>query len=174
MRIYLSGSLDGRTKKEIEDEHRPYRKAISKRGWGYYDPFEKESTIITHRVTVDRTNMLMEEIVHIDKVEIKNSDVLLVMTGDISSKGTFLEIGYARYHLVMPVIAVAPVHASGKHTSWLTTEADYIARDYKEALKICDLKWGTPEKRLLWRCTILANHGRGTDVHDTIKKHFKL
>lgn len=174
MQLYLSGSLDGRTKQEIEKEHRPVRKAVLKMNWKFFDPFLKERRMISHIVTVDRTRMLMEEIVHIDKVAIKDSDILLVLTGDISSKGTFLEIGYARYHLVMPVVAIAPIHAAGRHTSWLSTEVDYVARDYKESLKMIDLKWGTPEKRLIWRCSILAEHKRHVEVKESLEKYFKV
>jgi hypothetical protein len=83
-----------------------------------------------------------------------------------------MEIGYNRYLLAKPVVAIAPKHKSGEMSSWLTTEADYLARDYKEALDIIVERWGTPEKRLIWRCRILALHQRIDSVERAIKAYF--
>lgn len=171
---YMCGKLTNRTKQEILAEHEPIRKLIEERGGAYEDPFEKEEGLFKkkQRCGFEGMQTSIKEVVHIDKEMIKQSDILLFMTGDIPSYGSLLEVGYVRYHLVRPVIAIAPKHRDGEISSWLTTEVDYLARDYKDALDTMVSRWGTPEKRLLWRCRILANHKRVEDIEKAIRYYF--
>lgn len=173
--IYMGGKLSGRTKQEIEDEHLPIRNGIKDRGGAYLDPFEKEAALFKKQQLCgfEGLKQSIKEVVHLDKEMIKQVDVLLVLTGDVPSYGTLLEIGYARYLLAKPIVAIAPKHKSGEYQSWLTTEVDYLAQDYKDALDIIVDRWGTPEKRLLWRVNVLANHLRIDGVRRTLLEYFK-
>lgn len=173
--VYMGGKLTGRTKEEIVKEHEPIRAEIIQRGGFYLDPFEKEEALFKkkQRCGFEGLRQSIKEVVHLDKEMIKQVDVLLVITGDIPSYGTLLEIGYARYLLAKPVVAIAPKHKSGEMQSWLTSEADYLAQDYKDALDIIVDAWGTPEKRLLWRTDVLANHQRTDAIKRALLEYFK-
>jgi len=174
-RVYMCGKLTGRTKDDILKEHEPIREAIVKRGGAYEDPFEKEESLFKKRQKCgfEGINQSISEVVHLDKTMIKRSDILLYMTGDIPSTGSLLEVGYARYLHIKPIIVISPKHHSREMLSWLTVEADYIAKDYEDALDTLVDKWGTPERRLKWRCELLAKHGRSAEVGQMIRDYIK-
>lgn len=164
--IYMGGRLTGRTKAEILAEHKPIRKAIMAKGWKYIDPFEKEEALFqAHEQCGFETQKLpMREIISIDKQYIRESNIYLYLTGDIPSYGSLLEFGYARYQLVMPMVVIAPKHASGEIKNWLNVEADALVDTYNDALDVIAIKWASNAQRILWRHIILRLHGRSAEI----------
>lgn len=175
--LYLSGKFTGRTKQEILEERKPIKAEILKRGWEYVCPFEKEEGLfkINEKCSIEKVKQDIGVTISLDKYYIREQcNILLYLTGDTPSYGSLLEVGYARYHLVKPIIVVSPLHTSQKLTTWLTHESDYIATTYQEALDIINERWGTIEQRLTWTCGLLAKHGRAPEVTQLLTEYFKL
>jgi hypothetical protein len=174
--LYLSGKFTGRPKHEIIEERKPIKAEIIKRGWTYVCPFEKEEGLFktNEKCSIEKLKQEIGVTISLDKHYIKDDcQVLLYLTGDTPSCGSLLEVGYARYHLVKPIVTISPLHASQKMTTWLTKESDYIAPDYIDALDIINERWGTREKRLIWTCNLLAKHSRGDEVKKLLIDYFK-
>jgi hypothetical protein len=173
--IYISGKFTGRTRTDIIEERKPIKHEILKRGWEYVCPFEKEEGLFkpNEKCSIEKLKQEIGKTISLDKMYIRDKcNILLYITGDTPSCGSLLEVGYSRYHLVRPVVTISPAHVSGKVTTWLTHESDYVSPDYINALDMIDERWGTREKRIIWTCTLLARHGRSADVDKILTTYF--
>lgn len=132
--VYLGGKLGDRTYEECIAERNKAKKLLEEHGITVIDPLRGKEYLVGK--TISRYEkpggMEISEIIVRDKYNLKRSDLLLILTGDEVSDGTWLEFGYAKYKLDLPVVMVAPTRV-GQH-GWSNYEADYIARSLEEAV----------------------------------------
>lgn len=132
--VYLGGRLENRTYEECLAERNKARELLEERGIKVIDPLRGKEYLAGKTLSRNEKpgGMDIAEIIARDKYDLKRSDLLLILTGDDVSDGTWLEFGYARYKLDIPVVMVAPSRI-GKH-GWSNYEATYIARDLNHAV----------------------------------------
>jgi hypothetical protein len=82
-----------------------------------------------------------------DKFLIKNSHVLLDITGPSKSQGLLHEIGLSRYFLFKPIVRVMKL----KGPSIAIEEDDLCVSTVEEAANLIIKEFGTPWKRLKWK-----------------------
>ena len=125
--VYLSGRLENRTYEECLAERNKARELLEERGIKVINPLRGKDYL--EGKTISRFEkpggMDIAEIIARDKYDLKRSDLLLILTGDEVSDGTWLEFGYAKYKLEIPVVMIAPTRI-GQY-GWSNHEADYIA-----------------------------------------------
>lgn len=125
--VYLGGKIGGRTYWECAGERARAKQALEERGIKVINPLRGKDYL--EGKTISRFEkpggMDIAEIIARDKYDLKRSDLLLILTGDEVSDGTWLEFGYAKYKLEIPVVMIAPTRI-GQY-GWSNHEADYIA-----------------------------------------------
>jgi len=118
LRIYISGCFAGRLPNDVKSERERARNLIRKNGMHEIDPAAAEQTIWGRRkISKKMSRSFMTIMVKNDKYLIRRSDVLLVITGDIISDGTYKEVDYAQ-RIEIPVVMVAPKRHSGELMGW--------------------------------------------------------
>ncbi len=132
--VYLAGRMEGRTYDECIKERNKARELLEAHGITAIDPLRGKEFLLGRKISRDEKpgGMNIAEIVARDKYDIRRSDLLFILTGDDISDGTWLEFGYARYKLDIPVIMLAPSRI-GKY-GWSNYEAAYIAEDLEHAI----------------------------------------
>ncbi len=130
MKIYLCGPINGCT----DDEAINWRD-VAKAIWGEancIDPMRRDyrGKEIGH----------VSEIVELDKLDIRESDILLANCWQ-PSVSTSMEIMYA-YTIGVPVIAIVPEGA--RVSPWLNYHALYIVHSLVDAANFIYDEWGKP------------------------------
>jgi len=130
-RVYLAGKLTGRTVSDVLRERQAVAQLLGHSGLEPVDPFLDHfpnGVVPDHLAdrVVDTTfeqslGLEKEDIVRRDKELLEGCDAVLVLTGDDISSGTWLEFGYARYKLGLPVVVV-----SSAPTTWTVVEASAV------------------------------------------------
>jgi nucleoside 2-deoxyribosyltransferase len=135
MKIYLSGSLVGRTVKEVKKERLFATKLFDKAGVEVIDPalFEKQDHAKKFNTIINLD--FMRKLVGIEKFAIDHCDALVILTGDKITSGTWLEFGYAKYHCKIPVILISKKHYRKQFVSWSNVEADVVVETVPQAVK---------------------------------------
>lgn len=133
--VYLGGTMDGRTYEECAQERNKARRMLEASGIKVIDPLRGKSFLKGKTISRDvkPNGMDIGEIIARDKYDLGRSDLLLILTGDTPSDGTWLEYGYAKYFLDIPVVLIAPSRV-GKN-GWSNHEAAYIAKDLHDAVQ---------------------------------------
>lgn len=136
--IYLAGSIRGKNagdvikffnanQKYIEDRFKEANipvKILSPIRGKHCDDEGKEWT----------SQYSLHEIIERDENDVRNSDMILIQTGDEPSDGTWFEFGLAHYVCKIPVVMVAPLRKEGKKKSWSNHKATYIGDSLKDAV----------------------------------------
>lgn len=132
--VYLGGKLGDRTYWECAGERSWAKQLLEERGISVLNPLRGKGYLAGKTISRHKKpgGMDIAEIIARDKYDLKRSDLLLILTGDEVSDGTWLEFGYAKYKLDIPVVMVAPTRIG--QCSWSNHEADYIARSLEEAV----------------------------------------
>ena len=121
LRVYLSGCLAGRYATEVTAERAEATKTLARYGLRAVDPAESQSILWgagkKAKVTKQMKRKLMETMVIRDKGLIRRSDVLLLLTGDIISDGSYKEVDFAQ-RCEIPVVIVSPKRYTEELMGW--------------------------------------------------------
>ena len=138
VQIYVSGALTGRKVVEVKRERTWVKMLLTQAGFQPVDPFLRHfpdgipTTLLDCSVDgefVKRLGLSEKQIVEQDKKLLQDCDAVLIITGDTITSGTWLEFGYARYRLGIPVVVV-----SQNPSTWTTAEATHVAGNVDEAI----------------------------------------
>jgi len=133
--IYLSGSMEDRNFNEVLLERAHAESRLMAEGFTVFDPFDCIETI-DGDIAVERYEGLeMSEIVARDELAIKNSDAIIVLTGDNPTTGTWFEFAFAHYCVKIPIVVIAPNIKEGKKQNWTTYKATKVVSDIDTAAK---------------------------------------
>jgi len=132
-RVYLAGAMGGRLGSEVLTERAHATQVLEENGVEVYDPAAGEGIDPALPVDLQMSYLQMKNFVAKDEFAIRNSHVLLVLTGDRSSEGTAWEMGLAHFELGIPVVLVAPKRASGQLMGFSNIKADAIFATVEEA-----------------------------------------
>ena len=121
LRCYLSGCLAGRYAAEVTEERALATKVLAKCGLRAIDPAEAQSALWGSskkaKVSKSMKRKLMTTMVIRDKSLIRRSDILLLLTGDIISDGSYKEVDYAQ-RCEIPVVLVSPKRYTEELMGW--------------------------------------------------------
>jgi nucleoside 2-deoxyribosyltransferase len=121
LRVYLSGCLAGRYATEVTAERAEATKILAQHNLRAVDPAESQSILWGSgkkaKVTKKMKRKLMATMVKRDKALIRKSDILLVLTADIISDGTFREMDFAQ-RCEIPVVIVSPKRYTEELMGW--------------------------------------------------------
>ena len=133
--VYLAGTMEGRSYEECVTERNVAKMLLNQRGIRVLDPLRGKEYLAGKIINRDEkpNGVYIGEIIARDKYDLERSDLLLILTGDVPSDGTWLEYGYAKYMLDIPVVLIAPLRI-GKN-GWSNHEATYIAKSLEDAVK---------------------------------------
>lgn len=131
--VYLAGAMGGRLGQEVLDERAAARKACEDAGLEVIDPAEHEDIDPLKMVDLRMSLVTMKNFVAKDEFAIRQSNALLVLTGDRVSDGTSWEMGLAHYELHIPVVLVAPKRAASELVGFSNIKADAIFSTVEDA-----------------------------------------
>lgn len=146
MRIYLSGCLAGRYAAEVTAERSKATQILGKYNLRAVDPAESQQILWGSRknstISKKMKRRLMETMVHRDKWLIRRSDILLVLTGDIISDGTYKEVDYAQ-RCEIPVVLIAPKRYTEELMGWtnILVPKDHIFPTMEKAISFIKRKY---------------------------------
>lgn len=150
---YVAHAITGRTGRSLNAESRATAAALAEYSMIGLDPVLIEKIPDTDEIIPNRPDSGGKEIWGADEAAIRQAHVLLDITPELKSEGVLWEIGYARFFLWKPVIRVYKP-GSSPHMAMIF-KGDVIAFSLEEAAKIIHERWGTRNKRNLWRIKML-------------------
>ena len=116
--VYLGGNLNNREYNEVRKERDYIITKLRKVGIRVLDPLRNKSRDVDGKIL---TNFSIKELIDRDKRDLQIADLLVILTGDICSDGSWLEFGYMKYKLDKPVIIFAPTRKG--NMSWSDYES---------------------------------------------------
>ncbi len=134
MRVYLAGAMGGRMGSEVLEERYHATQLLEAADIEVYDPAANEDVYAGKIIDLRLDYITMKNYVAKDEFAIRNSHVLLVLTGDRSSEGTAWEMGFAHYEVGIPVVLVAPRRVAGELMGFSNIKADAIFATVEEAV----------------------------------------
>lgn len=142
IRVYLSGSMANRFAAEVKAERAEATQILSKYGLHAVDPAASEGQLWgnhkTAKISAKFKRKVMEVMVWQDLFLIRRCDILLVLTGDKCSDGTWNEISYAR-SIGIPVVFVSPerLRKNNPIMGWtnILTPRDHFFADVRRAAR---------------------------------------
>lgn len=143
LRVYLAGSMGGRSSEEVIRERQKAAVCCERYGMMPVDPGRLERKQWGKKISLKTPQRIMDGFVDKDLFLIRRSDVLLVLTGDSPSDGTWTEKTYAKM-IGLPVVLVSPKRASGRLVGWANSKrwADKVCPDIESAVKYIARTWG--------------------------------
>lgn len=145
VRLYLAGSVVGRSAKDVREERQAAAEAVRARGWIPVDPLAGEHTTLKGRRNIqdDHAELTPANIARKDRYAIEHSDMLLWLTADTPSYGSCIEVGFA-WGLSKPVIAVDAA-GHGRRSAFVSHIATCIVNTLEEALDFIQVYMVVPE-----------------------------
>jgi len=146
MRVYLSGCLAGRYAAEVNAERAKATKILTHNGLKAVDPAESQKILWGSKkgavISKKMKRKLMETMVLRDKALIRKSEILLVLTGDIISDGTYKEVDFAQ-RIEIPVVLVAPKRYKEELMGWtnVLVPKDHIFPTIEKAVSFIKRKY---------------------------------
>ena len=141
--VYLSGKMGGRTGHDVMVERRRAIELCLEHNLQPLDPGKNEHIQDTDELISLRVDYpTMKQFVAKDNYAVDHSDVVLVLTGDSTSDGTWYEIGRATYHCHIPVVMVAPKRVSGELVGFSNIMVDAMFSTIEEAVKFISDNYG--------------------------------
>lgn len=146
LRCYLSGCLAGRYAAEVTAERAEATKILAHHGLRAIDPAEAQSALWGSgkkaKVSKSMKRKLMTTMVHRDKGLIRRSDVLILLTGDIISDGSYKEVDYAQ-RIEIPVVLVSPKRYTEELMGWtnILVPKDHIFTTIEKAASFIKRKY---------------------------------
>ena|ERR1700685_4163124 len=145
-RCYLSGSMASRFVQEVQAERAEASVALAKIGVRAVDPAAAESQLwgkhVKAKISTKFRYKIIETMVKQDLWLIRRCDLLLVLTGDTVSDGTWEEWLYAQ-SIGVPVIMIAPKRYKGELSGWanVTMPKGNIVPNLKAACNLIRRKY---------------------------------
>ena len=135
-KVYLSGKMSGRTGHDVVVERQRAIELCLEHNLTPLDPGKNEHLKdIPELVSASVTYPVMKFFVAKDVYAIDHSDVVLVLTGDTPSDGTWWEMGQAHFKTGIPVVMVAPNRCSGDIVGFSNVMVDALFPTIEEAVK---------------------------------------
>ncbi len=138
LKLYLCGSVTGRSTKEMREERESATKAIQAQGWTAIDPLAGEYDELKRRRNIqdDQSGLSFATIALKDKYAIENSDMLIWLTADVASYGSCIEVGLA-WARGIPIISIDR-EKRGRKNAFVGHISTYIADSLDEALEFIE------------------------------------
>lgn len=134
MRVYLCGSMVGRIGAKVLGERWKATELLTDAGIEVFDPAKNEHVDPTKPIDIRVDFETMRAFVSKDEYAIRHCDVLLVLTGDEPSDGSWWEMGLAHFECKMPIVIVAPLRAAGEKMGFTNVKANAILPTVEEAV----------------------------------------
>lgn len=147
VRCYSAQQMTGIKQFEIYRRNWYCTRVLQKHDITVLSPVTEEGVKANHRKMDQPSQEQLAMYWKRDKFLIKNSHVLLDITGPSKSQGLMHEIGLSRYFLFKPIIRVMKL----KGPSVAIEEDDILVPTVEEAAKLIVREFGTPWKRLKWK-----------------------
>ena len=138
-RVYISRKFAGRTTSSLLQEGQTVVRLLENSGIEPVDPLLSHfpNQVVPDHLydrVIDTSfeqelGLSKEDVVRQCKELLESCDAVLILTGDEVSSGTWLEFGYARYKLDIPVVVV-----SSNPATWTAVEASYVASTVASAV----------------------------------------
>jgi len=146
LRIYLCGSVTGRSTKEMREEREEATAALAEYGWAAIDPLAGEYDSLKRRRNIqdDQSELTLNTICLKDKHGIEISDMLLWLTADVASYGSCIEVGLA-WALGIPIISI-DAGKQGRKNAFVASISTYIADSLEGALEFIDTYMMVPRQ----------------------------
>jgi nucleoside 2-deoxyribosyltransferase len=152
MRVYMSGSMASRFAQEVQAERAEASSMLAKIGVRAVDPAAAESQLwgkhVKAKISTKFRYKIIEAMVKKDLWLIRRCDLVLVLTGDIVSDGTWEEWLYAQ-SIGVPVIMIAPKRYKGELNGWanVTIQHGNIVPSLKAACNLIKRKYLKEEEQ---------------------------
>lgn len=146
LRLYLCGSVAGRSAKDMREEREAAAQAVRERGWVPVDPIAGEYDTLKRRRNIqdDQSELSPANIALKDRYAIEQADMLLWLTADVASYGSCIEVGLA-WALGKPVICVDS-DKRGRRSAFVAHISTFIGDTLEEALAFIDNYMVVPEQ----------------------------
>lgn len=132
----------GRLGSEVLEERWNATQLLEEADIEVYDPAANEHVDASQIIDSSASYLTMKAYVAKDEFAIRNSHVLLVLTGDLSSEGTAWEMGLAHFGMGIPVILVAPKRAAGQLMGFSNIKCDALFATVEEAVEFIAENYG--------------------------------
>lgn len=138
LRLYLCGSVTGRSAKEMREERQAAAAVLRERGWVPVDPLAGEYEDLKGRQNIqdDQSGLSFANICLKDKYAIEHSDMVLWLTADVASYGSCIEVGLA-WALGKPIICV-DAGGKGRRNAFVAHISTFVGETLEEAVDFID------------------------------------
>ena len=145
MRLYLCGSVVGRSAKEMREERELASAAIRAHGWTPVDPLFGEYDTLKRRRNIqdDQGELTPANITLKDRFAIERCDILLWLTAGVASFGSCIEVGLA-WGIGTSIISIDP-SKRGRKSAFVSHLSTYLADDLDDALRFIAQYMTVPE-----------------------------
>jgi nucleoside 2-deoxyribosyltransferase len=146
LRVYLAGKMSNRYVEDVKSERKRATERLAKFNMRAVDPAAAEGQLWPkHRkakISGRFKYTVMKAMVEHDLWLIRRCDVMLVLTGDITSEGTNAEFLYAK-NIGIPVVMIAPERLKGNWMGWtnVLVGMDNMFPDLKSAVTFIHKKY---------------------------------
>ena len=137
-RLYLCGSVTGRSAKEMREERLSAAAVLRAHGMVPVDPLSGEYEELKRRRNIqdDQSGLSFANICLKDKYAIESSDMLLWLTADVASYGSCIEVGLA-WALGKPIICVDAT-GKGERNAFVSHISTFIGKTLEECVEFID------------------------------------
>ncbi len=137
-RLYLCGSVTGRSAKEMREERLSAAAVLRAHGMVPVDPLAGEYEELKRRRNIqdDQSGLSFANICLKDKYAIESSDMMLWLTADVASYGSCIEVGLA-WALGKPIICV-DAGGKGRRNAFVAHISTFIGETLEEAVEFID------------------------------------
>ncbi len=138
LRLYLCGSVTGRSTREMREERQAASAVLRAHGWTPVDPLAGEYEELKRRRNIqdDQSGLSFANICLKDKYAIESSDMLLWLTADVASYGSCIEVGLA-WAEGIPIICVDATGV-GRKNAFVSHISTFIGKTLDEAVEFID------------------------------------
>ena len=138
-KLYLAGGIAGLTYKQATALREKAKDLLSDVGVKVLDPMRNEEDLKASKaIGVDMQTCEMQEIIARDLKDIKESDGIVILTGDTPSWGTGIEFGYTCFVEQKPVFMISKNASRYGWAHFLAVKVCPTIEDLVEHLKT---KW---------------------------------
>lgn len=145
LRAYICGTMAGRFSQEVTSERNEVSEALLRIGVIGVDPAKSESQLwqgTKSKISTKYKLRIISAMVARDLFLIRRSDLLICITGDSCSDGSWKEISYAQM-IGIPVILIAPKRYKGEISGWTNVliPRENIVPSLKKAVNLIKRKY---------------------------------
>lgn len=138
IRLYLCGSVVGRSARETREEREAAAAAVRSHGWQPVDPIAGEyaAQVGKRKVSDGDSGLSATTVALKDRWLIDRCDILLWLTADRATYGSCIEVGYA-WAKGITIVAVDPAQ-TGRRSAFVEHCCTFIADDLEQALQFIE------------------------------------